>query len=162
VSTFEDQLGITELIELSDLTWTIIDANGEHESLEQAWSDALPDDWAPAEGVEQLRARLGEITDALSGTGDTALLQVVSDGDTALLQVVSALIVYLAVHPEKRRVEQALIGEALREEYGAHLPHAISTWLARQPPHAAHARHHGAPAPRRHLRSRPPAPPDAA
>ncbi len=151
MSIFEDQLGITELIELSDLTWTIVDVNGEHEALEQAWSDALPDDWAPAEGVEQLRARLGQITDALSDTGDAGLLG-----------VVAALIVYLALHPEKRRVEQALVGEALREEYGAHLPDAITTWLARQPPVTAHARQHGAPAPRRHLRSRPPAPPDAA
>ncbi len=151
MSTFEGQLSNTELIELSDLTWTIIDSGGEHESLEQAWSDALPADWAPAEGVERLRARLGQITDALNGAGDAGLLE-----------VVSAVILYLAGHPDKRRLEPAVIGEALREEYGAHPPLAITSWLAREPHVTAHTRRHGAPARRRHLRSRPPAPPEAA
>lgn len=31
----EDQPSMLELIELSDLTWTIIDPAGEHESVEQ-------------------------------------------------------------------------------------------------------------------------------
>ena len=50
-----------ELIELSDLAWTIINSDGEHESLERAWTEALPRDWAPAEGVDELRARLSQI-----------------------------------------------------------------------------------------------------
>ena len=105
MSTSEDQPSLIELIELSDLARTMINSVGEHESIEQAWTAALPDDWAPAEGVDELRARLGEIAERLRG-----------DGDGALLEVVSAVIVYLAAHPERRRVEQAVLGEALREQ----------------------------------------------
>ena len=54
---------MAELIELSDLAWTIVNSDGEHESIERAWTAALPDDWAPAAGVEELRARLRQITD---------------------------------------------------------------------------------------------------
>jgi hypothetical protein len=138
-----------ELIELSDLAWTIVNSVGEHDSIEQAWTAALPDDWAPAEGIEELRARLDQITDRVRG-----------DGDAALLEVVSAIIVYLAAHPDRRRVEQAVIGEALREQYGEHVPEEIANWLARQPGLAAHVRQHGAPAPRRHFYSRPPVAPE--
>ena len=87
MSTSEDQPSMIELIELSDLAWTIVNSVGEHEPIEQAWTSALPDDWAPAEGVDELRTRLGEITDLLRATGETALLE-----------VVSAVIVYLADH----------------------------------------------------------------
>ena len=149
-STSEDQPSIVELIELSDLAWTIINSTGEHESIEQAWTAALPDDWAPAEGVEELRARLGQVTDTVRG-----------DGDAALLEVVSAVIVYLAAHPEGRRVEQAVISEALREEYGERVPDEITEWLATQPGLTAHTRHHGARAPRRHFHSRPLPPTEA-
>lgn len=138
-----------ELIELSNLAWTIINPDGEHESIEQAWTAALPDDWAPAEGVEELRGRMGQITDQVRG-----------DGDAAMLEVVSAVIVYLAAHPERRRVEQAVIGEALREEYGEDMPDEIEDWLARQPSLTAHPRHHGARTPRRHFHSRPPEAPE--
>ena len=149
-STSEDQPSIVELIELSDLAWTIINSTGEHESIEQAWTAALPNDWAPAEGVEELRARLGQVTDTVRG-----------DGDAALLEVVSAVIVYLAAHPEGRRVEQAVISEALREEYGERVPDEIAEWLATQPALTAHIRHHGARAARRHFHSRPLPPAEA-
>jgi hypothetical protein len=149
MSFSEDRSSVIELIELSDLAWTIVDPDGEHESVEQAWTAALPDDWAPAEGVEELRGRLGQVTDTATG-----------DGDAALLEVVAAVVVYLAAHPGRRRVEQAVIGEALREEYGEDVPGEIADWLARHPSLAAHPRRHGAPAPRRHLRSRPPVAPE--
>ena len=136
-----------ELIELSDLAWTIVNSVGEHESIEQAWTSALPDDWAPAEGIEELRARLSQITDRVRG-----------DGDAALLEVVSAIIVYLAAHPDRRRVEQAVIGEALHQEYGEDTPEEVAHWLAGQPSLTAHVRQHGARARRRHFHSRPPVP----
>jgi hypothetical protein len=144
MSISEDRPDMIELIELSDLAWTIIDPNGEHESIERAWTAALPDDWAPAEGIDELRTRLSEITDLLRGTGEAVLLE-----------VVSAVTVYLAAHPDRRRVEQAVIGEALGEEYGEDLPEEIAAWLAREPSLSAHPRHHGAPASRRHFHSRP-------
>ena len=149
MSTSEDQPSLIELIELSDLAWTTINSTGEHEAIEQAWTAALPDDWAPAEGVEELRARLDEIKETVR-----------SDGDAVLLDVLSAVIVYLAAHPERRRVEQAVIGEALREEYGEDLPDEIAEWLTGEPGLAALLRHHGAPAPRRHFRTRPPVAPE--
>jgi len=67
----------------------------------------LPAGWAPAEEVADLRSRLSEITGLVRG-----------DGDAAFLEVPSAVIVYVAAHPERRRIEQAVIGAALREEYG--------------------------------------------
>ena len=36
MSTSEGSTSIVELIELSDLAWTIINSTGEHESIEQA------------------------------------------------------------------------------------------------------------------------------
>jgi hypothetical protein len=149
MSTSEDQPTVIELIELSDLAWTIINSDGEHESLERAWTEALPRDWAPAEGVDELRARLSQITDRQRGADDRALLE-----------VISAVIVYLAARPDRRRVEQAVVGEALREEYGEEVPGEIAAWLARQPSLAAHLRPHGTEAPRRHFHSRPPAAPE--
>lgn len=149
MSVFEDEPSIMELIELSDLAWTIINSDGEHESIERTWTAALPDDWAPAEGIDDLRTRLSEITDLLRATGEAALLE-----------VVSAVIVYLAAHPDRRRAEQAVIREALSEEYEEDLPEEIVAWLARRPSLAAHRRHHGAPGPRRHFHTRPPAAPN--
>jgi hypothetical protein len=61
-----------------------------------------------------------------------------------LLEVVSAAVVYLATYPDSRRVEQAVIGEALREEYGDRLPQEIADWLAGQPSLTARLRPHGA------------------
>lgn len=138
-----------ELVELSDLAWTIVDAVGEHESIEQAWTAALPDDWAPAEGVEALRVRLDEVRDRVQG-----------GGDDPLLKAISAVVVYLAANPERRRAEPAVIDEALRDEYGEDLPVDLASWLVRQPSLTARTRHHGARSARRHFHSRPPVTPD--
>ncbi|HUA47040.1 MAG TPA: hypothetical protein VMA77_17535 [Solirubrobacteraceae bacterium] len=144
MSTSEEHTSGIELIGLSDLAWTIIDSSSKHESVEQAWTAALPGDWAPDEGVEELRVRLSEVTDAVS-----------RDGAPELLEVVSAVIVYLAAHPERRRVEPAVIGEALREEYGHQIPDEIASWVARGDGPVPRHRHPGAAAPRHHFRSRP-------
>jgi hypothetical protein len=88
----------------------------------------------------------------------TDLLQ--SAGGAVLLEVVSAVIVYLAAHPDRRRVEQAVIGEALRERYGRNVPADLSEWLAGQPRPAAAPRRHGARARQRHFHARPVAPED--
>jgi hypothetical protein len=146
----EDRPSTIELIELSDLAWTIVDPDGEHEQLERAWSSALPHGWPPPADIEQLRARLTEVADALR-----------PGAEAGLLELVAAVIVYLAGRPERRRVEQVVFGEALREAYAEEVPAEITTWLATHPSLAPHTRHHGAPAPRRHVHSRPPAAPDA-
>ena len=137
---------MAELIELSDLAWTIVDADGEHESIEQAWTAALPDDWAPGAGLDELRMRLDQVTETVKG-----------NDHAALPGVVAAVIVYLAAHPQRRRPEQALIVEALRDEYGEHLPDEVAAWLARQPSRTAHVRHRGPRTRRRYLHSPPPA-----
>jgi len=135
---------VAVVIELSDLAWTIIDPTGEQELLERSWTAMLPDDWAPAEGVDELRVRLSEITERVDAAEKRAVLE-----------VVGAVIVYLAAHPERRRVESAVIGEALREEYGECLPQEIAAWLVGQPSIMGHFRSHGASEPRRHFHSRP-------
>jgi len=120
MSAPEEQPTVIELIELSDLAWTLINSDGEHDSIERAWTAALPGDWARTEGVDELRTRLSEITDRLRTTGDTALLE-----------VVSPVIVYLAAHSDRRRVEQAVIGEALHEQYGDAVLEDIAAWPGR-------------------------------
>lgn len=145
----EDRLNTIELVELSDLAWTIIAPDGEHEEHERAWTTALPHGWPPPADREELRAWVTQIADALRPAG--------ADG---LLELVAAVIVYLAAHPERRGVEQAVIGEALREAYAQDVPAEITAWLARHPSPAPRARPHGALARRRHLHSRPPAKPD--
>jgi hypothetical protein len=145
----EDRPSTIDVVELSDLAWTIVDPGGEHEQLELAWSAALPRDWPPPADLGELRTRLREVTDALSPVAGRALLE-----------VVAAAVAYLAAHPERRRVERAVIGEALREEFPEDLPPELAEWLARRAPAAPHQRGHGAATPRRHIHSRPPEPPD--
>jgi len=147
--TPEDRPSTVDIVELSDLAWTIVDPDAEHEQLEQAWTAALPHDWPPPADLQELRVRLTEAVEALR-----------SAGQPPLLEIVSAAVIYLASHPERRRVEQAVVGEALREEYRGDLPPEIDDWLARQPVAAPRQRPHGAPAPRRHYHSRPPEAPE--
>jgi hypothetical protein len=128
----------------------VVDPEGQHEQLEQAWTAALPRDWPPPVDLEQLHARLRETVVALRPASAPALLE-----------LVSVVIVYLAAHPERRRVEQAVIVEAIHEAYGTNVPAELADCLARGPGLEPHPRHHGSPAPRRHLHSRPPLRPEA-
>jgi hypothetical protein len=145
----EGPLSTIDLVALSDLAWTMLDPDGEHEALEQAWTAALPNDWPPAIDNEELQARLKEAATRLRPAGDDALLE-----------LVATVIGYLAAHPDRRHVDQAVVAEAVHGQYGAGPPDDIARWLARRTPPRAHNRRHGAPKPRRHLHSRPPAPGD--
>jgi hypothetical protein len=145
----EGGLTTIELVELSDLAWTIVDPDGEHEQLEQAWIAALPNDWQQPADTQVLSTRLAETVRALRPFGQTPLPE-----------IVSAAVLYLAAHVERRRVEEAVIGEALHERYGAEMPVEIAGWLARRPTPALSARRHGARARRRHFHTRPPAAPE--
>jgi hypothetical protein len=139
-----------DLLALSELAWDIVDPEGDHEAQEQAWTVALHEDWPPIETAQQLSARLNEIADAISWPPPAI-------HPRALV----ALMVFLAEHPHRRRVEEALLADALDDAYPDELPGDMVAWLAerRQTP-AAHRRTHGARQPRRHSDTRPPLPED--
>jgi hypothetical protein len=142
MSTSEDQPSMIELIELSDLAWTIIDPR--RARVDRAVRPAaVRADWAPAEGVAALRDRLSDVTDAVR-----------ADGDVALLRVLSAVIVYLASHPERRRVEQAVVGRRWTRNTGGAAGRDRGV-AARQPSPPAQTQRHGARQPRWHFHARP-------
>jgi len=58
--------------------------------------------------------------------------------------LVAAVIMYPASDPEQRRVEPAVVGEAVRARYGPDPPGEIARWLARRTGPSAHDRRHGA------------------
>ena len=138
-----------DLLALSELTWDIVDAEGDHEAQEQMWTAALHEDWPPIETTEQLKARLSEITDSIAWPQPAV-------HPRALM----ALMVFLAERPERRRVEEVALSEALHDAYPDGLPPDIAAWLSeRQHAPAPHTRTHGVPAPQRHA-TRPPRPED--
>lgn len=144
-----DRLNELDVVGLSGLAWEIIDPDGEHESEERAWVAALRQDWPPIGGVDELRARLDEIVEAM-----------LPPPPAVPLRAVSALVIFLAEHPERRRPEEAALIDALREAYPDELPDDVARWLAvraREP--ASRRREHGASQPRRRGGTRP-LPPD--
>jgi hypothetical protein len=135
-----------DLVELSDLTWGLVDPDGEHEAEEQAWTALLPVGWPPVATVEELCARLEEIVQAL-----------VPPAPAVPLRAVAAVMTFLAVHPERRGGDQAVLVDAMREAFPSGvLAPEVAAWLdeRRQAP-PARERAHGAPDPRRHFHSRP-------
>ena len=139
-----------DLLALSELAWDIIDPEGDHEAQEQAWTAALHQDWPPIETVEELAARLKEIADAIAWPPPAV--------DPGIL---TALIVFLAGHPGRCRIEEATLFDALHDAYPAGLPADITRWLAeREHTPAAHRRTHGARHPLRHVDARPLRPED--
>lgn len=146
------ELGLTtiDLVELSDLAWTMVDPDGEHEQLEQAWVASLPRQWPPPADLVALRARLAEAVGALR-----------TAGQAPVLEIVAAVVLHLASHPERQRAEPAVIGEALRAQFGDRMPAEIAAWLSERRAVEPRRRSHGARTPRRHLHSRPPRAPDA-
>ncbi len=146
-----DPLNELDVVGLSDLAWEIIDPEGDHEGEERAWVAALRQDRPPIAGLDELRARLGEIVESMS-----------PPPPAVPLRAVSALVSFLAEHPERRRLEEAALADALRDAYPHELPDDVARWLAlraREP--ASHRRRHGARQPRRQGGTRP-VPPDEA
>ena len=135
-----------DLVELSDLAWGFLDGDDGHEAEEQAWVALLGADWPPIATIPQLRAHLDAIANAL-----------VAPSPAMPLRAVAALMAFLAAHPERRDVDEALFAEALREAFPVgELPDDIAAWLAaRANAPAAHRRHHGARPPRRRFHGRP-------
>lgn len=55
-----------DLLALSELAWDIVDPEGDHETQEQIWTEALHDDGPPIETPEELRRRLIRIADEIA------------------------------------------------------------------------------------------------
>lgn len=139
-----------DLLALSELAWDILDPEGDHEAQEEVWTAALHEDWPPIETVEELRVRLTEIVDAIAWPPPAVHSR-----------ILVALIVFLAEHPERRRLEEATLADALDAAYPRGLPDDVAAWLdqRRQTP-VAHRRTHGARHPLRRFDARPPQPED--
>jgi hypothetical protein len=135
-----------DLVQLSDLAWGFLDADGGHEAEEQAWVALLAADWPPIATIAQLRAHL----DAVAG-------ELVAPSPAVPLRAVAALMAFLAAHPDRSEVDQALFAEALRDAFpGGELPGDVAAWrAARANQPASHRRRHGARRPRRGFRGRP-------
>jgi hypothetical protein len=139
-----------DLLALSELAWEIVDPEGDHEAQEQIWTLALPEDRPPIGTAQELRTRLNEIADAISWPPPAV-------HPRALV----ALMVFLAEHPQRRRIEEGMLVDALDDAYPDGLPTDMTAWLAeRQQTPGAHRRTHGARQPRRHSDTRPPLPED--
>ncbi|MGA2319368.1 MAG: hypothetical protein ABSG95_01325 [Solirubrobacteraceae bacterium] len=139
-----------DLLALSELAWDIVDPEGDHEAQEHIWTVALAEDRPAIATTQELRARLNEIADAGSWPPPAV-------HPRALV----ALMVFLAENPQRRRIEEAVLADALHDAFPDGLPPDMEAWLAerRQTP-AAHTRTHGASQPRRHSDTRPPLPED--
>ena len=135
-----------DLVELSDLAWGFLDGDDGHEAEEEAWVALLGAGWPPTATIAQLRAHLDAIAELLA-----------APSPAVPLRAVAALMAFLAAHPERRAVDEGLLGEALHEAFpGGELPGDIAAWLAaraHQP--APHRRRHGARPPRRRFHARP-------
>ena len=138
-------LNDSDLIELSDFAWGLVDPEGEHEAEEQAWVALLPMGWPAVATVEELSARLGEVVRAL-----------VPPSPAVPLRVVATVMAFAATHPDRR--DEAVLPDALGEAFpGGVLPDEVAAWLADRrgrPP--ARRRSHGASHPRRHFHTKPP------
>jgi hypothetical protein len=134
-----------DLTELSDLAWTLADPTDVHEEEERLWIAALPRDWPPPAGLDQLRERLDQTVAALGPAVDVGRLQ-----------LVVAAMCLLAADPERRPLDEGLLRDAVREAYGPRLPEEAERALAeRGTAVAAHIRGHGGREPRRHYHGRP-------
>ena len=135
-----------DLVEISDLAWGFLDADDSNEAEEQAWVALLGAGWPPIATIAQLRAHLDAVAEALD-----------APSPAVPLRAVAALMAFLAAHPERRDVDEALFAEALREAFpGGELPGDVAAWLAaRASQPASHRRRHGARSPRRRFHARP-------
>ena len=135
-----------DLVEFSDLAWGFLDGDDGHEAEEEAWVALLGAGWPPTATIAQLRAHLDAIAELLAARSPAVPLR-----------AVAALMTFLAAHPERRDVDEALFAEALREAFPVgELPDDVAAWLAaRAIAPAAHRRHHGARQPRRGFHGRP-------
>lgn len=128
-----------DLVELSDLAWELLDPGDEHEAQEEAWTALLRPDGSALTTTDELRAHLDGLVERLTPTPPWIPLR-----------AVAALMAFLAEHPERTDLGEALLCDALREELGPEPPADVARWReARRRSPAARLRSHGAPHPRR-------------
>jgi hypothetical protein len=134
-----EPLSDIDLVELSDIAWQIIDPGGDHEAEERTWTALLHAGWPPLPTLADLRAHLDEIVTAVS-----------PPAPAVPLRAVAAVMAFLAAHPQRRDVDEALLIDALHETFGADIPADVAAWLDnRRTSSEPRRRRHGAPQPRR-------------
>ena len=141
-----DSLTPIDLVELSDLAWTLVDPTGAHDEEERLWIAALPHDWPPPQAPDQLQERLDETVAALRPAADVGRLE-----------LVVAAMCFLAAHRQRRVLDEGLFQDAIREAYGEQRPpgEAGRALAERAEALTAHSRGHGARRSRRHYHGRP-------
>jgi hypothetical protein len=136
-----------DLLELSDMAWQVIDPDGDYEGEEQAWATHLHTAGPPLAGLEELRTQLDELVSALS-----------PPAPAVPVRAVAAVMAFLAAHPDRHDLGEALLMDALHDAFGADLPGDVMAWLsARRAQPGPRRRGHGAAQPRRTLGRRSPA-----
>lgn len=134
-----EPLSDIDLVELSDIAWQIVDPDGDHEAEEQTWTALLHTGWPPLATLADLRAHLDAIVAAVS-----------PPAPAVPLRAVATLTAFLAAHPERHGIDEALLVDALHETFGADVPADVATWLAnRGTTPEPRRRRHGAAHPRR-------------
>jgi hypothetical protein len=137
-----------DLVALSDTAWQVIDPEGEYEGEEQAWSARLGFGGAPLASLQELRTCLDQLVEVLT-----------PEAPAVPLSAVAAVVAFLAAHPDRHDLGEALLQDALHDAFGTRLPAAVAKWLsARRAQPGPHRHAHGAPQPRRTLAR--PSPPD--
>ena len=140
----------TDAMALSDRAWEIVDPEGLHEAEERAWSEELSRRFAAdgsCESFDELRERLAAVR---ASVGESM--------SSVPPAAIGALIAFLAEHPERHELGEALISDAVRDQA---LGDDVLAWLSerREVPEAAHRRH-SLPQELRHLGPRPALPAD--
>ncbi len=107
-----------DVVELSDLAWTVIDPDGTHEAEEDRWTSALPRELPPPRSATELRRILAEEVVALSDAASPARLK-----------LVATLMCFLAEHPLERPPDETLL-HAAREAAGGHWSADVEKELA--------------------------------
>ncbi|HEU4975698.1 MAG TPA: hypothetical protein VFT50_11455 [Baekduia sp.] len=132
-------LSYLDLLALSDLAWGVVDPAAEHEREEQAWTSALPHGWPPRATTDDLRVHLGQVVSSVP-----------LPPPAIPLETVAAVMVFLAEHPERRDLGDALLGDAVRDAFDGDVPAGVARWVAlqRRAP-GQRRRSHGAAQPRR-------------
>ncbi len=143
-------INANDAMALSDRAWEIIDPEGLHEGDERVWAEELSRRFAAdgaCETFDELRERLAAVR-AGAAEGMTSV------PPAALV----ALVAFLAEHPARHELGEALLSDAMRERSLSDATgEELIAWLSerRETPDPEH-RHHTLPEELRHIGHRPP------
>ena len=118
-------LNRSDVVELADRAWTIVDPEGTHEAEERRW-------------LEELLVERGEgfpvRTEAALGAHLVAAVQASAEGyPPPEMEAVACVAGFLGMHPERDVLDEGLLSEALYEGFGPELPTRIARWLRTRP-----------------------------